>query len=452
MVRGLWGAAAFVAALGAFLSAGFAQSLEDALAMAYANNPTLEARRAELRATDEFVPQALSGWRPTVTVSAEVGKSEVETESSFFSSDETRTPQSYSLDLQQPIYRGGRTLSETQRAEYLIEAAQAGLLSIEQDVLFDGVTAYMDTLRDQAVIELSINNERVLERQLQATRDRFEVGEVTRTDVSQAEARLSQAIADRIQAEGNLISTRSMFMRVIGLMPAGLDWPEPAAELPALESTAYDVARNQHPDVAFARSQERAAHQLIRSITGELLPELNLLAGLTRTDDQSTRDSSREAASISARLTVPLYQSGVVYSRVREARERAGQRRIEIDEAERGVVEEATRAWEALATARAEIAAFTDQVHANEVALEGVEQEALVGLRTVLDVLDAEQELFESRINLVRAERDEVVASYRLKSAVGELTVVHLGLPVPIYDPTGHREEVRGMWFGLGGD
>ena len=427
-----------------------AETLSDALSKAYQANPTLLAQRAALRASDEQVSQALSGWRPTVTFNGDVGKSKVDQDLGFFATDETRTPRNYSLDFDQPLYRGGRTMAETEQAELLVLSDRAVLESVEQQVLLDAVTVYLDVLRDYAVLQLSRNNERVLDRQLEAARDRFEVGEVTRTDVAQAEARLSQALAERIEAEGQLIAARGAYQRVIGELPVELIWPKALQALPGTEEEAREIARAAHPDIHAAIFIERAARSEVEAITGELLPEISLNASLSRSDESSSRESTSEAAEIAASLTVPLYQSGAVYSRVREAKERVGQRRVEVEQSQRDVLDEVTRAWEALMTARAQITAFNAQVAASRVALEGVNQEALVGLRTTLDVLDAEQELFVARVNLVRAQRDEIVSAYWLKQSIGGLSAAALGLSVALYDATGHYDAVRDKWFGLG--
>ena len=432
--------------------AAHSETLEEALAAAYGENPTLRAQRAQLRATDERVSQALGGWRPTLQFETAIGKQGIETDSRFFTSKENRTPESYAITLSQPLFRGGRTVSSTESAKNLVYAGRADLLSVEQSVLLDGTTAYLDVLRDEAVLDLSRNNERVLEQHLQATRDRFEVGDVTRTDVSQAEARLSQARAERIAAEGSLVATRSTYQRVIGTMPGTLTWPDVAGTLPASQEQAIEAARARHPTVEAARFRHLSSEKDIWTATGALLPEVSLEGSLERLEDRSARDSLVESARIEAVLSVPLYQSGAEYSRVREAKEVAGQRRLEIDEAERQTIEESVQAWEAVDTARAQVTAFQDQVAATEVALDGVQQEQLVGLRTVLDVLDAEQELFVARVNLVRAQRDVLVSSYRLKAAVGELSAADLGLPVESYDPILHYEKVRTKLIGLGGD
>lgn len=431
-----------------------AQTIDDALATAYRTNPSLAAERARLRALDEGVPKALSGWRPTVTLSGSTGKARDQNRQEDMVKDSTtsvgrlRSPDNATLTVTQPLYRGGRTLADTSRAEHLVQRGRAVLQGAEQTVLLDAATAYANLLRDQATLDLNINNEQVLTRQLQAARDRFQVGEITRTDVSQAEARLERARADRIQSEGNLTSSRSTYERVIGEVPpprlASARLPQ---NLPRSENEARDATAN-HPDVIAASFQERAAKDDVDLITGEKLPTVNLNGNLIRDTEASTRGFQRDTASVTVSVSVPLYQAGQTDARVREAKQVAGQRRLELDEQKRRAQESARRNWEALTTARARIQAFEAQIRAAEIALDGVEQEARVGLRTVLDVLDAEQELFNAKVNLVGAQRDEIVASFQLASAVGRLSAAELALPVEIYDPTRYYNETRERWTG----
>ncbi|MCH8096121.1 MAG: TolC family outer membrane protein [Proteobacteria bacterium] len=424
----------------------FADTLDQALAKAYNSNPRLLAERARLRAIDEAVPQALSNWRPTVTLTAEAGITRTD---SATTTPHVRTtePTTADITVTQPLYRGGRTTAETARAENEVRAARARLSSVEQGVLLSGTRAYVDVFRDLAVVELNIKNVQRVRRQLQATGDRFRVGEVTRTDVSQAEARLARATADRVQAEGNLISSRAIYRNIIGEAPGELAQPT-LKDLPASETEAQELAGGANPDVIAAEFDEKAARDDIKVIHGELLPELNVKGTLSASDEASSPTSSRNRGEIMAELTIPLYQAGDVYSRLRETKEVASQRRQQVHEARRNAIEAAARAWESLSTARARVRAFQEEVRANEIALIGVETEALVGTRIVLDILDAEQELLDAEVNLVRSQRDEIIAGHELKLAVGRLTAVHLGLPVKIYDFEGNYRSVRDRWFG----
>lgn len=426
-----------------------AQSLEDALASAYSNNPSLAAQRASLRATDEQVPQAISGWRPTVSMSTSYGSQAVHNNtSSGTARGQHRDPASVSLKVTQPLYSGGSTVAATKKAVNNVRAARERLLSTEQTVLLDAVTAYMNVVRDQAVLELNVNNEQVLRRQLEATQDRFNVGEVTRTDVYQAEARLSGATSNRIQAEGSLEVSRAAYRKVIGESPEKLVQPAVPADIPKNSGEAIDAALANNPDVLATQYDERASNDNVTEIRGELLPEVSLVGSASRNYDsagESTRISDFKAQ---LSVSVPLYQSGSVYSRLRSARQSAAKSRQDIEAARRGAIQSATQAWETLSSARASIEAIKSQVNANEVALDGVRREADVGSRTILDVLNAEQELLDSRVSLVRAQRDLIVAVYDLKSAIGALTAGNLKLPVHVYDPEQHYLEVRGKWFG----
>ncbi len=434
---------AIVAAVSLAASDAGAATLEDALALAYHNNPELLAQRAALRATDEEVSEARAGWRPTVTATGEVGTTSVDTTG-------TRTPEIYTLSLRQPVFRGGRTVAATREAENLVLADRARLAEVEQDVLLRTVTAYMDVWRAGAVVDLAINNERRLERTLEATQDRFEVGDVSRTDVAQAKSRLSSAIADRIRARGDLTAARAVYLNVVGAAPDAVAPPPPLGGLPGDRANAQEIAAAGHPALLRAIYIERAARAAARKAMGELLPEISLDAQLRHAEELSASSGTTESASLTARVTIPLYQSGGEYARVRAARQVIAQRRLDVERSQRAVIENATLSWQALETARAEITAFEDAVRAAEIAFEGAEQEATVGIRTTLDVLDAEQELFDAKVDLVSARRDEVVSSYAVAAAIGRLSARALGLAVEIYNEIRHYEAVRNKPWGFG--
>ncbi|MFQ6018972.1 MAG: TolC family outer membrane protein [Kiloniellaceae bacterium] len=427
-----------------------AQTLNEALAAAYATNPTLGAARAELRAVNEGVPQALSNWRPDVTLSGSAGKRRIDSEGGFNPTAETTTPFEAAASLTQPLYRGGRTIAGTERAENQVRSQRATLQSVEQSVLLRAATAYMDVWRDQAVLRLNIKNEEVLERQLEASQDRFAVGEVTRTDVAQSETRLAVAVAGRVAAAGNLTTSRAVFQEVIGIEPGELQAPPPIEGLPSTLDQVVERAVAKNPDVLAANFAEKAARNQVREVIGELLPTVSLSASLRHLEETITRDSESDRAELLAEVTVPLYQQGAVSSRVREAKQISSQRRIEIEETRRRTGQEAISAWKRLQTARAQIESFQSGVRSAEIALEGVRQENLVGARTVLDILDAEQELLDAQVSLVRSQRDEIVAGFEVLAAVGRLTARDLVLPVEIYDPEIDYRKVRNRWFGLG--
>lgn len=426
-----------------------AQTLQEALTSAYVNNPTLSAARAALRATDEQVPQALAGWRPSLTLSGDYGAAAVRNPSAAGTDKgQHRNPATIDITVEQPLYQGGRTVAATQEAEEVVQAARARLVSTEQQVLLDAVTAFMNVVREQAVLELRINNEQVLRRQLQATQDRFQVGEVTRTDVYQAEARVAGATAARIQAEGDLDVARAQYLAVIGEAPGVLQAPPVPADLPIDAEGAVNIALASNPDILAALNDAEAAEYVVEGVRGELLPSVSLIGSASKDYETNGEDTRVTAVQARVAVTVPLYQSGTVYSRLRSARQTVVQNREELEQARRATIETVTQQWETLTTARAAIESIRAQVQANEIALDGVRREAAVGSRTVLDVLDAEQELLDSRVSLVGAQRDQIVAIFGVKSAIGGLTAPALELPVPYYDPTRHYREVRDKWFG----
>lgn len=433
-----------------------ADTLREALALAYANNPSLLAARAQLRAVDESVPIALSGWRPSVTVNGNVSRARNETAiqgtvgsgAQFAGGTTLRTSQSASIGVSQPLFKGFKTQAATAAAKANVEAQRARLKTSEQQVLLAAATAYFDVLRDMAVVELRSNNVQVLNRQLEATQDRFRVGEITRTDVAQAEARLSASVSARILAEGNLQQSRAAYVSSIGKSPENLVTPDALGELPATRDEAIASASEDNPSLVAALFTADAAQENIKSSRGDLLPTVNLEGQLSKGWDTIADQSTAEAASARVTLSVPLYQGGVVYARLRQAKHTAGQRRLEADQARLDARESATSTWEIYQSSRASIASIETQIVASEIALEGVQREAEVGARTVLDVLDAEQELLDARVNLVTAERDQLVATLQLQASVGRLTAEDLALGVNLYDAMDHYDDVKGSFFG----
>lgn len=440
-------------------NSAWAEKLEDALASAYNSNPTLLARRAQLRSSDEAVPKALSNWRPTVKVTNTLtsGRYETNTQEGRV---QHRTPRSMGLSVSQPIYRGGRTVAETEQAEASVMAERASLVDTEQTVLLNATSAYLNVVRDEAVLRLSINNEQVLRRQLEAAQERFRVGEITRTDVSQAEARLARSTADRIAAEGTTQGSRANFVNVVGRVPEA---PQPSTSAPEIPTSLDDLkaaALAANPKITAADFTAKAAKDGVDLVAGELLPTVSLSGDLSRGQDTSSRYSETggtarnkyESVSAEAALSisVPLYEGGGTYARLRGQKHTLGQRLILADQARRDAIEAATRAWEDLQAAKARVRSYTAQIRASELALAGVEEEAKVGSRTVLDVLDAEQELFDARVNLVRAQHDETLAAYQVRSAMGSMTAKALALPVDLYDPVKHYDDVRDKWIGGG--
>jgi len=431
-------------------TSAYAETLDQALTEAYATNPDLVAERARVRAVDEQVPQALSNWRPQVFVNGSYGYRNVDRDAPTPPGDSDRTthPAAVGLAITQNVFRGFRTQAETERARNRVAAARSGLIGAEQSILLEGVVGYVDMLRDGAVRDLRINNVKVIEEQLRATQDRFDVGELTRTDVAQAESRLARAVADLTSAEADLETSRAAYRKAIGRDPVDLEVPDLPANLPASEDEAKSLAVENNPDVVLADFTERAARSEIDLRRGELLPTVTVEGDLNREEDVVGRDVKDTETALTARVSVPLYQSGEVYSRIREAKQTASQRLSELALTKREAEQDASDGWENFRASKARITSFESEVRAQEVAFEGVEQEAQVGSRTVLDVLDAEQELLDSRVNLVRARRDLIVSGYALLSAIGRLTAQDLGLSVDLYDPTRNFDAVEDKLFG----
>lgn len=401
-------------------------TLREALQRTYEDNPTLAAARAEFRATEELLPQAQAWWKPVVEATAGITYTDIETDPE--STADGSTEKSVDLSVNQPLWRGGRTVAQTREADNKIIAKQADLLLTHQDILLDAVSAYMNVVRDQALLDLSRSNEEVIGRQLQASRDRFEVGEITKTDVSQSEARLARAQADRIAAQGDLSTSRAVYEQVVGFPPGRLAEPDISLPLPADFDEAVLQADRASPGVLVARYTYRAAEDAVDTVSGELLPEVGLIGRTGRTWDPSPGLLDEETTSVvGVSATVPLYEAGAVRSRIREAKHTADRRYSLIDEARRAARQSATSAWENLAAARAEIVSRQAQVEAAAVAREGVHKEAEVGSRTILDSLDADQEYLDAQVALVTAKRNEVVARFTLAAALGLLTPDTLG-------------------------
>ncbi|WP_244621354.1 TolC family outer membrane protein [Azospirillum brasilense] len=430
-----------------------AQSLEDALAQAYSNNPALAAQRARQRAVDESVPQALSGYRPTVRATAGITRNAT---NSTFQGGETgseNNAKSVGVTATQPLY-DATVGPAVRRAERTVEAQRATVLANEQQILLNAAAAYLDVVQNQAVLELQANNEQVLRRQLDAARDRFRVGEYTRIDVSQSESRLAASIAARISAEGTLQASRATYERVVGSMPGKLKAPKPKFKLPGTLDEVVEMARSNNPSVLSATYTEAAQREAVDQQFGRLLPSANLSAQANRTIDagrSSGIDIKRQdGAQLTAQITIPLYQAGLPEALTREAKHTANQARLQIDDTRRQAVEAAISAWQGLQAARASIESYNSQIRAAEIALEGVRQEAQVGSRTVLDVLNQEQELLNARVNLVRAQRTEMVQAFTVLGAIGQLTARQLNLPVQYYDADTHYKQVRNKWIGTG--
>src|SRR5262245_20543990 len=461
-----------------------AGTMELALVQAYVNNPTLNAQRAATRAVDENVPTALAGYRPRITGTASLTEQYLDSTTrnpGIGTTIQTRsgatplaTPPidisnvppivytrnfgtagvgSAGATVTQTLLNGFQTANRTRLAEGQVFSSRETLRNTEQTVLLSAATAYMNLLRDAAIVELQRSNVNVLEVTLRQTRDRFSAGEVTRTDVAQAESRLAGGRSQLSQAESNYTTSRAQYRQVIGVDPP----PRlaPAGPVDRLSPRTLDGAiargRSEHPTITSAMYNVDVAVHQVKIAEGALAPTLTAIASAQKSygSTQSLAVIETLAASVSAQYSVPIYQGGVEYAAIRQAKETLGQRRLDLDTARDQVQSAVVQGWGQLDAAKAQINATQAQVTAAEVALNGVREEARVGQRTTLDVLNAQQDLVNARVALVTAQRDRVVASYTVLAAVGSLSPQILGLKIQVYDPVVHYQQVRDAWVGV---
>ncbi len=437
-----------------------AETLQSALVKAYRNNPSLNAQRASVRVTDENVPQALSGYRPRVTITATGGEQSISTTiksvaagvPTYATQSGYNSPFSTSISATQNLFNGFQTANRTREAESQVLAARATLRNTEQSVLLDAVTAYMNLLRDTAIVKLQKSNVEVLQEQLRQTRDRFNVGEVTRTDVAQSEASLASGRSQLLTAESNYTTSAAAYRKVIGTEPGPLSAASPVDRFsPSTLGRAVAVGIATNPSVAAAEHNVDVAQLAVKVAEGALLPSVSVTGSYTKNWLGNSSLASMESyyASVFGTVSVPIYQGGSEYSAIRQAKETLGQQRLNLDNARDTVRQSVVQSWGQLEAAKANIQATQSQVESSEIALNGVREEARVGQRTTLDVLNAQQALVNARVALVSAQRDRVVASYTLLSAVGRLSPRMLGLPVATYDPKVHYTQVRDSWAGM---
>ena len=432
------------------------ETLERALARAYQNNPQLNAQRAATRATDETVGVALSGYRPQVSGTAQVGEQYLDNLSKGAAplnrSVGTIATATYGLTTKQTLFDGFQTASRTRLAEGQVFAARETLRTAEQTILLNAAIAYMNLLRDAALLELQRNNVKVLEATLRQTRDRFSSGELTRTDVAQAESSLAAGRSSLSAAESNYITSKSTYVQVIGDEPGNLTRASPVDRLfPRSLRAALERAASQSPAISTAMYNVDAAVEQVKVQEGFLYPTLSLNGSMQKSYGSATSliDLESLSGSVIGQLTVPIYQGGAEYANIRQAKETLGQRRLDLDTARLSVQQNVTQSWGQLEAAKAQIDATTAQVKSAEIALDGVRAEARVGQRTTLDVLNAQQALVSARTALVTAQHDRIVASYAVLAAVGSLSPQVLGLHIETYDPIVHYQQVRDAWIGV---
>ena len=448
------------AGLGIGCTGATADTLEWALVQAYQNNPSLNAQRAALRATDEAVPQALSGYRPKLSITTLGGANYTNSTAQFPLSTggpisniqytEQFLSRSVGATGTYTVFNGFQTANRTRQAESQVDGARETLRVTEQQVLLDAATAYMNLLRDQAILDLNRRNVEVLTEQLKQTRDRFNVGEVTRTDVAQAESRLAAGRSALLGAQSNYVTSQANYRRVIGVDPGRLAPGTPVDRLsPGALPRAVAQGQAQSPSVLASAYGVDVAALAVKISEGALYPNLTLTASASQGSYVAYENLRQTQASIVGQLTVPIYQGGSEYSTIRQSKETLGQQRLNLDINRDQARATVVQSWGQLDAAKAQIEATTAQVNAAEIALNGVREEARVGQRTTLDVLNAQQELVNARVALVTAQHDRVVASYTLLAAVGSLSMPRLGLNVLVYDPMVHYQQVRDAWVGV---
>lgn len=438
------------------LSPAFGETLSGALAKAYQLNSTLNSDRAGLRATDESVAIAKSGYRPRIAGTASGSYTSTRTGNS----SQRITVGTYGIELQQTLFDGFQTRNNVRAAEAQVRASRENLRNTEQSVLIDAATAYMDVIRDRQIVRLRQSNLEFLEEQVRAARSRFEVGEGTRTDVAQAEADRSLAVSQLSSARAQALTSEAIYRRVIGEAPGQLTPPGPASNLPRSVDQAFALAEAQHPAIIASEHLVDAIAFQVKSTEGQLLPQLSASVGVSRTHrsvspDQGGLESlgggsgDSESASVGATLTVPLYQGGRVAAEVRQAKEQLGEARIQVDVARDQVRSNVASAWSQFVAAQEATEANRAVVSASRLALNGVIEERNVGQRTTLDVLNAQADVIAAQINLASSERDVVVASYAILGTVGRLSAGKVGLAVEEYNPKEHYKAVKDKWFGL---
>jgi outer membrane protein len=441
------------------LTPALADTIEAALVRAYQNNPQLNAQRASVRSTDENVPQALSGYRPRVSITGSAGYQYTDTNTTAGGNADTivrteihgaNSPRSIGATITETLFNGQQTANKTRAAESQVSGAREALRVLEQTVLLSAATIYMDFLRDAAIVEVQRSNVRVLEQTLKQTRDRFNVGEVTRTDVAQSEAQLAAGKTQQLTAEANLVTTRANFRRIIGNEPEQLAPGSPVDRfLPGTLPGAVELSLTENPNVTAAMFGIDINYLQVKVNEGALLPTVTLQASVQQSYETTMTIFRSFGASAIAQVSIPVYQGGTEYSLIRQSKETLAQQRLNLETTRDATRANTVTAWGQLVAGRAQVASAQSQVTASEIALNGVREEAKAGQRTTLDVLNAQQALVNARVALVTAQHDRVVASYAVLNAVGRLSPQVLNLATSVYDPSVHYQQVRDSWYGV---
>ncbi len=419
-----------------------------ALISAFNTNPQLRSKVKEQYITAEGVSQALGGWRPTIKLQGTVGRSWTEAQSPV-SYKLWNSSQGASAVLQQNLFSGGQTLAQTEKAKAQVYAGFADLASTEQKVLLNAINVYLDLWSKKLVLDLNTSNVELKQETLNQTQARYEVGEVTLTDVSQAEAGLAGAIAQRYQTEAELAIAKDTYIQVIGEMPGAILAPPPLTELREMPKDRHEIetkAAKNHPDIRNAEFVQKASLANIDVATSTLLPSVDFNASTSR--DLKSNNSRSNGAEFGVKLVIPLYQQGNEWSKIRETSQSAAKSKIDKVTVQRAVQQDAMKNWESWVSAAYQIDQLKIQIEAAKVTLEGTRQENMVGERTLLDVLTAENSLLQAETNLTNAQKTYLVVGYSILASLGELMAIDLGLPVEPYPVKENYEEVSSQWIG----
>ncbi|MEP1207863.1 MAG: TolC family outer membrane protein [Rhizobiaceae bacterium] len=425
-----------------------AESIKTALASAYNHNATLNAQRAATRAVDEQIVQAKAGKRPTITGDADYGFART---TSNVTGNSSTNPYGYGITISKNLFDGFRTTNNVAAADANIKASRQQLRRIEQQILESAASAYVDVLEAREIVSIRRQNIGFLREQLRSSQARLDVGEGTRTDVAQSQARLSNAQASLAGAQASLSSARATYKQVIGRTPSNLSWPNngPSHLYAGSQQAAVATGMNEHPAIRLTKHAVDAAAFNVKALEGEYLPTLALRGNANRSYNSGNSGNRNSSVSATLNLTVPIFQGGRASSRVREARETLAQNRIEVDEAKDEVRAAVVSAWSSLQAANANVRAIQATVRASKLALDGVIEERNVGQRTQLEVLDSQSTVLDAQESLVGARKSRVTAGYALVAAMGRLNSSRLGLAVKHYNPEDHYYEVKDMWIGL---
>lgn len=431
-----------------------AQNIFEALSETYKTNPTLQSQRAYQRSVDENVAIARSGYRPTIALTAGYTDANGKTKNNKVGDTTNDNDQtSIGAKITQPLFNGFQTMNSVKAADSQVRAGQNSLYNVEQSVFLEAATAYMDVLRDTAIVKLQKNNEQLLKKRLDETIQRFNVGEVTRTDVSQARARHAQAVSDRIASEGTLAASKAVYTRVIGSEPESLEEPKSIAEmLPKNINEAMTFAMDNNYSIKQYKNLFNAASYTVAVNNGALLPSVTLDGSATKNyADYETKAGTDKTDNleIGINMTVPLYDAGENRAKIRQSKYLKWQAQEQLYETEREVRATVTSAWEYMVSNDSKIKSIIEQVKANEIALDGVQKEEALGNRTILDVLDAYQELLNSNVEEVKARRDYYVSGMNLLLAMGKLTAEDLKLDVDLYNADEYYQDTKGKWLSL---